>query len=264
MGSIIGLVIREWQVETVLGASEVGRSRALILHCRSDSDTRDLLVKTVDTGITDTGLFCEFFGNIVAREIGLSTPEPALVAIDASTAAMINAAPIVRAKGKKVDTGTGVGCEYIRPAPLPARTSGLSAAQLEEAALIYSYDLLVHHPDRRITNPNVFLFKERFIAIDFDLTFSFLWDIFGSIPAWEVSKLKFVSDHFFFKLMRDSKIPWGEVLPKALSYDADKLDVFVQKLPERWHDHGRRVIDHLRLVKDHETEFRWELLRTVS
>lgn len=103
-----------------------------------------MLVKTLDQGLTETGLFCEYFGNVVAREAGLSTPDPALVAIDLDAAHMINDSAAARQIGKRVPPGIAVGSELIRPAPLPPRTTGLTPEQLNEAAAIYVYDMVVH------------------------------------------------------------------------------------------------------------------------
>jgi hypothetical protein len=177
-------VIHRWRVDAVLDVVRNGRTRALVLQCRREDGTRrDLVVKTLDMGDTETGLFCEFFGNVVARVAGLNTPEPSLVHIDFGYGRLINFSGAVRAVGKTVVPGLAVGCTYLRPAPLPPRTDGLSVAQVEEAALIYAFDLLVHHPDRRVDNPNVLMFREHFIAIDFDLTFSVLWEILSAVPV---------------------------------------------------------------------------------
>ncbi len=258
-------VIDRWRVDGVLDALRKGRTRGLVLQCsRKDGTQRDLVVKTLDKGISETGLFCEFFGNVVARAVGLNTPEPSLVHIDLDAAALINSSGAVRAIDKTVPPGLAVGCTYLRPAPLPPRTDGLSVAQVEEAALIYAFDLLVHHPDRLVDNPNVLMFREHFIAIDFDLTFSFLWDILGGIEAWEVSKLRF-PEHYFRQLLRASAfIKWENVVHKALSFETADLEGFVQALPDQWHDAGARAVRHLRDVQSHEADFRWELMRTLS
>lgn len=224
-----------------------------------------MLVKTLDQGLTETGLFCEYFGNLVAREAGLSTPEPALVSIDLDTANMINESAAARQIGKRVPPGTAVGSELIRPAPLPPRTTGLTPEQLNEAAAIYVYDMVVHHPDRRKANPNVVMVRSHFVAIDFDMTFSFLWALGGGVEPWQISRLAFPADHYFGEVLTAAKnLDWDVHIDRALSGQPSRLEIAAETLPSEWHEYAERVIRHFESIIDHRDEFRWELLRTVS
>jgi hypothetical protein len=254
-----------WQVDAVLEAAKSGRNRALILQCSSEGESRDMIVKTIDQDLTDTGLFCEYFGNLVAREAGLSTPEPALIAIDDDTSSMINESSAAKSTGKLVAPGVGVGSRFLRPAPLPPRTSNLTSGQVSEAAAIYVYDLLVHHPDRRRKNPNVVMVRGHFVAIDFDMTFSFLWAVGNHTPPWQVSKLAFPADHYFHDMLRGERsFDWDVPVGRSMVIDVPKLRSAVSTLPPSWHVAADRVLSHLEEVIDHGDEFRWEVLRTVS
>ncbi len=224
-----------------------------------------MLVKTLDQGITETGLFCEYFGNVVARQAGLSTPEPALIEIDLDTAHMINESSAAKQLDKRVPPGIAVGSQLFRPAPLPPRTTGLTIEQLDEAAAIYVYDMLVHHPDRRRANPNVIMVRGHFVAIDFDMTFSFLWAIGGTVQPWRVSTLAFPSDHYFAQVLTAAKtLDWDVHINRTLSIDMTQLRTDADALPEGWKNDAERVLIHIQTLIDHRDEFRWEVLRTVS
>jgi hypothetical protein len=224
-----------------------------------------MLVKTVDQALTETGLFCEYFGNVVAREVGLTTPEPALVAIDLDTSHMISESSAAKLIGKRVLPGIAVGSRYIRPAPLPPRTDNLTPDQISEAAAIYVYDMLVHHTDRRRQNPNVYIVRGHFIAIDFDMTFSFLWAIGDQVPPWQVSRLPFPYDHYFHDLLKGEKsFNWDVAIARALAVDVDRLRGAIPTLPLNWHVSANRVLSHLTEVIGHDEDFRWEVLRSVS
>jgi hypothetical protein len=224
-----------------------------------------MLVKTVDQGLTEAGLFCEYFGNVVAREVGLSTPEPALIEIDLDTSHMISDSSAAKLIGKRVPPGIAVGSRYIRPAPLPPRTDNLTPDQLSEAAAIYVCDMLVQHPDRRRKNPNVVIVRGHFVAIDFDMTFSFLWAIGDSVLPWQVSRLPFPHDHYFHDLLKNEKsLDWDAPIARALTVDVDRLRGAITMLPSGWHPFADRVLSHLDEVIGHNDEFRWEVLRSVS
>jgi hypothetical protein len=225
-----------------------------------------MLVKTIGSELTETGLFCEYFGNVVAREAGLLTPAPALIHIDLDTAHMINESTTVKAEKKTVLPGLAVGCEYLRPAPLPPRNTNLTSEQISEAAAIYVYDLLVDHPDRRTRNANLFMLRGHFVAFDFDMTFSFLWDVLGGVAsAWEVSKRTYYADHYFYAFFRGMKgVDWVNAINRVLSIDTTKLEQLEQDLPENWRAYSRRAATHIRDVQSNADAFRWEVLRTVS
>ena len=79
-----------WEVEYlehVLG----GRTRPLVLRCSQigvnpNPVKRSLVVKALGLPeITQRGLVCELFGNMLAREAGVVTATPAIVEIDADT-----------------------------------------------------------------------------------------------------------------------------------------------------------------------------------
>ena len=224
-----------------------------------------MIVKTVDQGLTETGLFCEYFGNVVAREAGLSTPEPALIAIDDDAARMLTESSAAKSIGKQVSPGVAVGSRFIRPAPLPARTNNLTSEQVSEAAAIYVYDLFVHHPDRRRKNPNVVMVRGHFVAIDFDMTFSFLWAIGDRTPPWQVAKLSFPADHYFHDMLRaERSFDWDVPVERSMAIDVAKLRSSVSTLPPNWQMAADGVLSHLQEVIDHGDEFRWEVLRTVT
>jgi hypothetical protein len=224
-----------------------------------------MFVKTIDRELTETGLFCEYFGNVVAREANLMTPEPALVAIDLDTAHMINESSAAKAVGKRVPPGVAVGAELIRPAVHPARASSLSPEQLHEAAAIYVYDMLAHHVDRRVSNPNLLMLRGHFVTIDFDMVFPFLWPLAPAIEPWEVSKLRFPEAHYFAEVLRGARsLDWDSVLESTLAVDVERLRGTYAEMPEAWHGYADRVLSHIAAVIEHRHQFRWEVLRTVS
>lgn len=54
---------------------------------------------------------------------------------------------------------------------------------LREAAVsLVAFDVFIHNPDRRITNPNLLVSRDTFLAIDHDDAFSFVLPILGNPP----------------------------------------------------------------------------------
>jgi hypothetical protein len=88
-------VLRTWEALRVESVLPVGRTHPLVIDCEYQSpavteetgeaadhkqDHKLMLVKSLGhPEVTTTKLFCEVLGNLLARELGVNTAEPALV-----------------------------------------------------------------------------------------------------------------------------------------------------------------------------------------
>jgi hypothetical protein len=63
-------------------------------------------------------LFCEVFGNLLARELGIATPIPALVNLSPEFVQAVS--PLVAEYGISLTAGLGSGCEYLHGGLTPA------------------------------------------------------------------------------------------------------------------------------------------------
>ncbi|MEK6407473.1 MAG: hypothetical protein AABN34_10950 [Acidobacteriota bacterium] len=86
-------MIETWEAQRFEKVLDVGRTRPLVVDCayyspassdeeRSEGspDHRLMVVKSLGhPEVTETSLLCEVFGNVVARELDIATPTPALV-----------------------------------------------------------------------------------------------------------------------------------------------------------------------------------------
>jgi hypothetical protein len=76
----------EWEFQEVLHITK-GRTRSPVVRFSNSSTGthQDMIVKSVGPHLVEKSPFCEFFGNVVAREIGLNAPALTLSASRSST-----------------------------------------------------------------------------------------------------------------------------------------------------------------------------------
>lgn len=261
-------MIETWEAiryEHTLGA---GRTRPLVIEClhqAPDDDTplRHLMVvKAYDLPETsDIGLFSEIIGNLVAREFGVETPKPVLVELDEDFVSITNS--VIKGQGLRLRPGIGVGCEYYQGGfTSPAGTS-LTPEQLEQAAMMYGYDLIVQNPDRLPTNPNCGFYRQRLIAFDFNLCFSFLMPIVGACEPWELSKLGIGDKHIFYKSIRGQFINWQPLIDAVDNLQTSRIEEASSLLPSSWQKWTDQVCEHLTQVKNHADKLTFELQRSL-
>jgi len=184
-----------------------GATKPLVVECEyTDEDIpirKTLLVKASGLPqIFSLNLYCETLGNLLAREFGIETPEPFIVRIDENFVQATRKTLWEESITLKV--GLSVGCEYFSQGFTAVKSNlFFTKEKLEQAVMIYGFDLITQNPDRRETNPNCAIKGDKIIAFDFEKSLSFLFNVIGKgIQPWEVSKLNLSgNDRHVFKVM---------------------------------------------------------------
>ena len=259
---------------------KTGRTCPMVIECEQNipedqdqletgdnevNSPRLMVVKTMGLPeLEERNLFCEFVGNVLARELGLFTPAPALITISQEFAAAVNS----RAKNERLSInlreGVGVGCEYLHPLrPLTPKPS-LTEEEIAQAAAIYAYDLLIQNPDRRGNKPNCAFYKNGLVAFDFELGFSFLLPILRqNREAWRVSQHGINSVHLFRPLLRNKAIEWKPFINQLAVLCQTRLAMALDQLPEKWQDWAAIVQQHFLQASSKLEAFELELQRSL-
>lgn len=260
-----------WKPSRFENVMRSGRTRPLVLAClpaqtvRSTfAEERLMVVKGPGLPeVTERSLFCEAFGNLLARDLGLNTAEPGLVLWDEEFVAALS--PSLAQEGIQIRPGMAVGAQYVRGGLASVVPGAIrSADEIVQASRIYGFDLLVQNPDRRPEKPNCASYKGGFLAYDFELAFSFLLALPGSELPWEVSRLRIASDHLFHAQLRAGEIDWNSFVAAVSRLNDKHLTSLTQGLPENWQPWVGRVQTHLLAVATHLAEFKLELTRSLT
>jgi hypothetical protein len=141
----------------------------------------------------------------------------------------------------------------------------MSQDQIQDAAHIYLFDLLVQNADRTSRNVNCLVVARQLAAIDFETSFSFLYPIIGnSAHPWEVSRQGIAPRHLFHHVLNSSAVEWAVLVPHFLSTIFEVLEQCEIWLPDAWRIWKRRVDDHFRSLQEHEHELVFEVVRSLA
>jgi hypothetical protein len=279
-----------WEAES-LESVMPGRTHPLALRCvRSfqasevDPDSeediawlpqnRTLIVKALGhPEVTRTSLFCELFGNLLARELGVETPAPALVTLSEELVEQLN--PGLSTYNIRLVPGLAAGCEYMKSglvSPIPL--VNMSQEELAAATRLYAsfgddffitFDLVSQNPDRRREKPNCGLLGGRLIAFDFEMAFSFIYALGKKPAAWRVSRLPMARNHLFHShLNRHAQmVDWGPFVVDVSRLSRARIDELFDEVPVEWREHERAVRKHLTGVLRNHSKLQIELARSL-
>ena len=228
------------------------------------SSPRLMVIKAI--GLPEVGecnLFCEFVGNILGREMGLFTPAPALITISREFAEAVNLVAKNERLNINLQEGIGVGCEYLFPLRPMNHKPILTGEEVLQAAAIYAYDLLIQNPDRG-NKPNCAFYKDKLVAFDFELGFSFLLPILGQKKeSWQVSKHGINNSHLFRSTLGNKSIEWKPFISKLETLCHTRLEAVLGQLPEKWQDWAAIVQQHFLQAISNSDSFEMELQRSL-
>ncbi len=270
-----------WEARRIDKILDAGRTHPLLVECVGPlpeaTGRRSFIVKALALPeIKDTSLGFEIVGNLLARRLGVDTPEPVLVNL--SPAFVEAMQPVIAGhtslmgKDAKLLPGYGAGCTFLSPGFTPiVPDTNLNDNELSQAARIYAFDMLVQNADRSFETgkrPNCAHFGQRLIAFDFELTFSFVYLIFNPHTAWEVSKHGLSSSHIFYKQLRagvlSEKIDLSSIIKDVAALDIDDLMQTMQSLPVGWSRYASKVEAHLQEIVANVPAFELELHRSLA
>lgn len=210
--------------------------------------------------VTPLSLICELFGNMLARELGVTTPTPGLVDIDADAADALNVG--LASRGLSIQPGLAVGCTYLRPLlPFGGSVPDEITAEIPR---LYGFDLAVQNPDRRPSNPNCAIFENQLLAYDFEMAFSFLMLIGNPLEAWQVSKHGLAGKHLLYPRLRRKSPSWQPLITALEQLTVGRLDELITHLPAAWHPDVQRIRIHMLSLLGALPEFHAELQESVA
>ncbi|HUF08542.1 MAG TPA: HipA family kinase [Rhodothermales bacterium] len=222
-----------------------------------DLETDDFFVKAV--GLTPEVIgqtvFNEILGNLLARALGIRTPEPVLIEIQ------MDFLELLESQGIEVRPGIASGARNLGRAISPPVFGRMSEEQLGQASAIYVFDMLVQNPDRRIENNNCVEVDGDIVAIDFGDCFSFLLPIIGGASDPWVADRVISRQHIFRGTISDEFIE--ETVNRIDSLTEDRLAELTAWMPAEWMEWAARVSEHILAVRNHVDEFKWEILRSL-
>ncbi len=269
-----GLMLKHWQAMRFGRVLENGRTKPMVLECEEIGEATfldsgvlkapsrsEFVVKALgNPEVDESYIERELLGNLLARQYGLQTPEPAVVRISQAFVEAVN--PILTKHGYQIRPGNAAGCEFFRDGfASPPAEALWTSEELAEFALLYGFDLAVQNPDRVVSRPNCAMKGSHLIAFDFDMCFSFLHLIGMQQLPWEVSKHGIASTHLCQNrlLSRKGSFTWQENKNSVRQLTDEVLLDVTSGVSEAWAGCATRVRSHISAIRSHVDQFELEL-----
>ncbi len=142
-----------------------------------------------------------------------------------------------------------------QPVPLSMR---------QAASEVFAFDALIQNPDRRYNNPNLLSRDDQIFVIDHDLAFSFLYALGTQSAPWVLDGLAFLDHHVFFRQLKGTQVKFERFVGALEALSDKKISQIAGLIPQEWEtEHLVRVIEHLRLLRDHAAEFGQQVQRRL-
>jgi len=237
-----------------------GRTKPCLLACADVSGVEcEVVVKLGGQEMPPTSMVCEIMAALLARDLGLATPEPVVVEVDAGFHACVpSELPEWRQRFRE-SHGRNYGSLFVGGGtatwPVDRRPT---ADTMDTAADIMLFDAIIMNPDRRADNPNLLHTKSAIYVYDHEMAFSFLRMIASEDGCpWRAGTLGFLGHHAFSSAFRGKCIDWGRPMGRFLGIPKDRLESYTTAVPSDWDPGGRtarRIVEYLSGVKEHAND----------
>ena len=161
---------------------EAGRTAPGVFICEdaNGNSVGEFVVKlrhNVEAG--NSAMLRELVANLLADELGLVVPEPAIIRLEADLAGSIVHEPV--AESVRGSIGLNFGSKNLTGGYVTWPNNKPIPPLLKEAATdVFTFDALIHNPDRRRDNPNILWKGDQIALIDHESAFAFLLGMFQS------------------------------------------------------------------------------------
>src|SRR5271157_87607 len=230
-----------------------GRTKPALFQCSDagGNPAGEYVVKFkggIESGVT--GLVCELVASLMAPQLGLFAPQPAIVTIHPTIAQLLPsgeqalAATIRRSGGLNFATKVLVGGFGTWPvdAPIPFSVR-------PQATEVFAFDALTQNADRRFNNPNLLRLGDQIFVIDHDETFSFLYALNAPSSPWNLEQLGFLEQHVFFRGLKGKPIDLDRFAQALGAFSDAKIASMEAEIPDEWRNENLpKILSHVTQV----------------
>ena len=213
-------------------------------------------------------LVAELLGNIVAKRMGIQTPEPCLVILETPICTAINASLRSLGFSQTIQPGYAAGCEWLRPPPVPYTIGQLLTPELRKQAVeLYVFDMLAQNLDRRPDKVNCGLNSGGLVAFDFELCFQHLFlPIIGGLGGehWQPSLSIAGRSHLFYRPTRTEPPSTESIEAMLAGITSDWWNGVSSSLPNEWTADANRLGSVVLEIAAHAREFAEDILRSLA
>lgn len=238
---------------------DTGRTKPCLFFCGNESGeiSGEYVVKLKDSvDGKETGLAFELIASLLAKLLGIPTPEPAIIEIDPVMADVIDDSELAAAI--RESAGLNFGSRFMSGGYTTWPVGmGIPPNIMQLAAEIFAFDALIQNPDRRRDKPNLLWKGEEIYIIDHEIGFSFVYAISPD--------LGFLSEHLFYKGLKGKDLKFDRFAGALGAISDDEIEKVFSCIPPVWsNDKIQKVKKHTKEILGHVDEFIDEVRRLLQ
>ena len=210
----------------------------------------------------------ELLGCFAAWQVGLHAVNPVQIDVSSQFLGLMRGREeyslISRSLGRNFGSQYQGGLrEFINGQPL-------TSAELEQAQLIFAFDVLINNVDRNALKQNMLTNGQHIMLLDHELAFSFtkVLPFLRSQQPWlleEVDVREWIQRHYFFPQLRGRRFDFTTLAPQLLRLDADFWQAARRHTPGAWQTTQVADIEaYISQVLAHVSDFTQELNRVTA
>jgi hypothetical protein len=213
----------------------------------------------------EAALVNELLGAALAGYFSLSAPQPAIIFLDPLFTNLISVEYPSRRDVLQSSAGWNFGTKHMPAAGTWPVDMSIPWDRIASAVEIFAFDALIQNPDRRFNNPNLLADTSGFHVFDHELAFSFLRVVLPSSTPWIIDQDRYLEQHVFYRKLKAKPIELEGFTTKLAAMPDAFLDGLVAEVPPEWDNQEcvARIVEHLRVAKDHATEFAESIRRVL-
>jgi hypothetical protein len=230
-----------------------GRTRPLLIAAKdADGAEVELIAKfTIAQQLTEHGLVREAIAAMLAVDLQLPIPEPALVRLDDVFIRSVNQVDSI--VGARLSNASRFGFGSTK---LPAGFQIWSTERdvpinkIDQAAEIFAFDCLTQNVDSRRESPNLMWNGTRFAIVDHDLAFEIEGVVFWEPPWVKGSLTSFANNHLFYRSLKRKPLSLQRLSLRWSGISDDRLVEYQRALPKEWQVASTTIKASLNFVRE--------------
>ena len=259
---------------TYMDVNRTGRNRPCTFSCVNENNqSEDYVVKF--HGVLGSSIIFELYASILGRALGILVPDFAIVHIDPRMQAAIQDR-IARENFQK-SPGPHFGSQHLGNGYTVLNkgyTITNNESVLEQALNVFAFDMLIQNSDRRsegtVGNPNILFKGNEIVAIDHELSFSFVNLIGSPTDPWDIRSTNLPYKHIFYrqlsKYANNHTISFDGFIEKLVQLTPEYIESIGQAVPSEWYNERyiAKITQHLEHLRENAEMFRKGLLEVFA
>lgn len=210
----------------------------------------------------------ELLGGWMAREIDIQVVEPVIVNISGEFVKLLLGKNGYQSALKSI--GQNFGSVYEAGYNLfPNMRFSLDSNMLEQAKMVFMFDMFIANADRGAGKPNVLSNGTDLMVLDHELAFSFA-DILAFLRSktpWiiGIAEREMYERHYFYPLLRRQEVDFSQQVDKLVAFNGSFWDKALSLIPTQWRTEELDTIKlYLDSIVDNRSVFATELTKILA